>query len=765
MSYLYLVLLLGGIIFYDITQTGLLEVYIAPNLYPFKAQLIVLSISFIFVPLILFNDSFISAKKLLPRIHLINSVFAGAWVILASIVLLLTIFIISYHDLATIMAPTIVVTVVTVAVIMLLAWQRGFQVTRFLLIALAGLLVGILIFMLTRMGLISSNFITENSYRFTIAWMAVCWSIALADRINLLQAETESANRSLQNSEHRLTQTLEALPVGVVVYGLDQKPTFSNQRTADILSNPTQGISLDISARRTLAQAADYFAFRIAGSDDPYPLENMPIQRALQGEPASADDIEADLVDKRVPLEVWASPVRDDKGNIESAVAAFQDITKRKRQETELNDYRKHLERLVKERTDELNVINEQLTHEVSERAGLEELLHKRISWMSKFILAREKIRGSVDLPRAYETLFEVILQIFNTRSVFFLSWDNRDEQVNFLCGQMHVGPSPESRPLWTAFKKGSPLRQELEMRQTLVLSVDETVSRAEIPNCFQESEWRSLLIAPMIKSDLITGVLGVAQPQQKQDIAEAQKELVTKIALDLVTLAQDATYLDQARVLVASEERNRLARDLHDSVTQVLFSASLVAEVLPRIWRRDPEMGAQSLEELRRLTRGALAEMRTMLLELRPTAVAKFSLAELLTQLTEASTSRVGLPFRLFIEQVPKLPEEVHISFYRIAQEALNNVAKHARASQVTLSLSVTPVSQNTTGNTTYKVQLFVEDDGIGFSPQNEQAEHLGMGIMRERAADIKAILTIDSQIREGTRLSLTWRGEAESD
>ena len=155
-------------------------------------------------------------------------------------------------------------------------------------------------------------------------------------------------------------------------------------------------------------------------------------------------------------------------------------------------------------------------------------------------------------------------------------------------------------------------------------------------------------------------------------------------MALDLADLAQDAILLEQALALATLEERNRLARDLHDSVTQVLFSASLLAEVLPQVWHRDPEQGYERLERLRHLTRGALAEMRTMLLELRPSAVIHTPLHDLLAQLAEAVTSRSGLRFDLNIEQIPPLPEEVHVNFYRIAQEALNNVVKHAQAEQV---------------------------------------------------------------------------------
>jgi signal transduction histidine kinase len=261
-----------------------------------------------------------------------------------------------------------------------------------------------------------------------------------------------------------------------------------------------------------------------------------------------------------------------------------------------------------------------------------------------------------------------------------------------------------------------------------------------------------------MMVDENVNGVLVTALRQQTESFTLAQTELISKMARDLAGLNEYATFLERSRALVAAEERNRLARDLHDSVTQVLFSASLVAEVLPTIWQRDPERAAESLEELRRLTRGALAEMRTMLLELRPSAVSKSPLHDLLAQLTEASTSRTELSFRLALEKTPRLPENVHASFYRVAQEALNNVAKHARASQVTLELHVNPQKPEQAGERRVELRLVVEDDGTGFSPENEQ--QLGLGIMRERAADIQADLTIDSRIGEGTCVSLVWCG-----
>ena len=225
----------------------------------------------------------------------------------------------------------------------------------------------------------------------------------------------------------------------------------------------------------------------------------------------------------------------------------------------------------------------------------------------------------------------------------------------------------------------------------------------------------------------------------------------------------QDITERKQAEKAIqeaaAAAERNRLARDLHDSVTQALFSASLVAEVLPQVWQRDPEMGQQGLEELRLLTRGALAEMRTMLLELRPTALVETNLHDLLWQLTEAITGRTQLAAEFEIEPMPTLPPDVHITFYRVAQEALHNVVKHAEASQVTISLRVSPpISAQDDGDWQGQAILHISDNGHGIDPSHTEPGQLGLGIMRERAEAIGAMLTIEGRQDRGTQVTLVW-------
>jgi signal transduction histidine kinase len=266
----------------------------------------------------------------------------------------------------------------------------------------------------------------------------------------------------------------------------------------------------------------------------------------------------------------------------------------------------------------------------------------------------------------------------------------------------------------------------------------------------------------PLFEKERIIGamVLGC----EKGGASEEQIQLLVASANQVAIAIENHRLYMQMREAVMSEERNRLARDLHDSVTQSLFSATLLADVLPQIWRRDPEQGLQRLEKLRRLMRGALAEMRSMLLELRPSAVINAPLADLLAQLTEAIASRSGLPFRLYLEQITTLPDEVQTSFYRIAQEALNNVVKHAQAKQVTVSLSETLFPPVATGGAKREVKLVIRDDGVGFYSNEEKSTHLGIGIMRERAAAIQASLALDSQPGYGTYVTLIWRSEAES-
>lgn len=229
---------------------------------------------------------------------------------------------------------------------------------------------------------------------------------------------------------------------------------------------------------------------------------------------------------------------------------------------------------------------------------------------------------------------------------------------------------------------------------------------------------------------------------QELQDINERLEREIGQRQKAEQALAEKA-----AQEAVAGE-RARLARDLHDAVTQTLFSASLTAEVLPDLWAADPEEGRQSTEELRQLTRGALAEMRTLLLELRPTALTQSRFEDLLKQLSEAVIGRARLPVRLTVEGERKLPPEVQVVLYRIAQESLNNIVKYARATQVDIDLIL-----SCTG-----LHMEIRDNGTGFDQNKIKPTSLGMRIMRERAQSIGADFEVTSRPGKGTSVGVTW-------
>jgi signal transduction histidine kinase len=279
------------------------------------------------------------------------------------------------------------------------------------------------------------------------------------------------------------------------------------------------------------------------------------------------------------------------------------------------------------------------------------------------------------------------------------------------------------------------------------------------LPVGLGSNPFRALLAVPVVVKGEVYGGL-VLYYTLPQVFSDEQLDLAHAFSDQAALAIENARLRDQTELAAASAERSRLARDLHDSVTQALFSASLVAEVLPQVWQRDPDEALQGLEELRRLTRAALSEMRTMLLELRPTALLETDMDDLLRQLAEALTSRVQLHVSLDLEPIPTLPSDVHVTFYRVAQEALNNVVKHGAANQLIVSLRASPpLAVRSPDQWQGQVILHVSDDGQGFDPGSVVRDHLGLEIMRERAQTVGTVLTIDSQPGQGTRVSLVWQ------
>ena len=257
-----------------------------------------------------------------------------------------------------------------------------------------------------------------------------------------------------------------------------------------------------------------------------------------------------------------------------------------------------------------------------------------------------------------------------------------------------------------------------------------------------------SWMWVPLAVRGRVIGGVGVAQ-EKRDFFTPHHADLALSVANQAAITMINGELYRHAQELAVLEERQRLARNLHDAVNQSLFSAGLIAEVLPRLWDRDQDEARRSLEDLRKLTRSAMAEMRALLAELRPSTLIDAELGELLGLLGNAFSGRTNIPATVVLQGQGVLPAEVQVAIYRLCQEALNNVAKHAEASSVEIVLKQDESS----------IELNIRDNGKGFDPEQIASGHYGLDMMRERAETANVQLSVVSQPGKGTELIIHWK------
>ncbi len=200
-------------------------------------------------------------------------------------------------------------------------------------------------------------------------FLLVIMSLALADRVNILREEADRANAALKTSERRLNAYLDALPFNIQVHDPQLKPLYVNSMIREAAPVQPEGYfeeQYEVWLRE--------FPAVISGTDEPYPIDQLPLIRAAHGEAAHADDVALNLPWGKVVLESWAVPLRDEQGEISAIVTAFQDISQRRAVETELASYRETLEQRVAQRTSELASLNTSLGARVAELTAINEV-------------------------------------------------------------------------------------------------------------------------------------------------------------------------------------------------------------------------------------------------------------------------------------------------------------------------------------------------------------------------------------------------------
>ncbi|MDZ4766660.1 MAG: GAF domain-containing protein [Chloroflexota bacterium] len=335
--------------------------------------------------------------------------------------------------------------------------------------------------------------------------------------------------------------------------------------------------------------------------------------------------------------------------------------------------------------------------------------------------------------------------------------------QENF--NQYHIAiylVGDEPRPVLRCVER-KPSGGVLEMCESMPLDADYSVvaragktRKSVIVNNMKEAEGftllphitdlRSEIAVPMVAGDRLIGVLDV-QSNKSNRFTDTDVYIMAMLA-DLIAVAvQNARLYTQAQELAALEERTRLARELHDSVSQALYGIGLGARTAKMLLDRDPSRVREPLDYVLSLAEAGLAEMRALIFELRPESLEQEGLITALVKQAASLQARHNIRVVTEFCDEPTFSIEAKETLYRIAREALHNTVKHAQASDIELKLTICDDGY----------LLSIKDNGVGFDPSGAFPGHLGLKSMRERAERMNGTFEVHSQTDAGTHIRVT--------
>lgn len=263
----------------------------------------------------------------------------------------------------------------------------------------------------------------------------------------------------------------------------------------------------------------------------------------------------------------------------------------------------------------------------------------------------------------------------------------------------------------------------------------------------------RTFLGVPIVARGEVMGAFYLTEKKGPRGagFTDEDEELIRTLAAHAAIAIEHARLHERSRELSTIEERKRLARELHDSVTQTLFSIGLTAEAAAELVDANPARAREQLGYLQELTRAAMGEMRSLIFELRPAELETEGLASVLRKHVDVVRRLHEQEIEFAVEGDRRLPPDVERALLRIAQEALGNAVRHSGAQRVTLSLAARDS----------RVSLRVVDDGRGFDPEEAvtRSRRLGLTSMRERAEALGGTLAIDSEPGRGTAIEVEVR------
>lgn len=458
---------------------------------------------------------------------------------------------------------------------------------------------------------------------------------------------------------------------------------------------------------------------------------------------------EAWLITNKVPL-------HDAQGNVLGVLGTVEDVTDLYLAKEALRKANSTLEERVRERTAELILVNDQLKEEIRERELSKQAQEKSEAKVKRHRNVAEALQStarllsnSLDLDEVLRRFLVTIRRVIHyDSSAVLLIKGNEAHLEAHLARRWPQGDDSSILPsLQTPIDLllQDALEQVTLYHRPLILDAPRTFTRwAELHG---NPSMQIIMCVPIVADATLIGLISVGA-NHPAAFDKQTASLLAAFANQASAAIRNADLYSQAQHVAALEERQRIARELHDAVSQTLWSASVLVDILPDSIDK-PESDWRAITgQLQRLIRGALSEMRTLLWELRPDSIANVNLRDLLEQLAQAVVSRKSLEIKLDVTGSEKLPNDVVYAVYRIVQEALVNVVKHAHAESITITAQYDENS----------LSLSVVDDGVGFDSGMAHKGGIGFNSMTERAKGIGAEITVQAQPQSGTCVMLNW-------
>ncbi|MBN2550775.1 MAG: PAS domain S-box protein [Anaerolineales bacterium] len=574
------------------------------------------------------------------------------------------------------------------------------------------------------------------------------------------------AQEEIRRSEQQLKAILQGVSEGIYAVDPSGKVVFANLTAA----HRAGYLTVDAMLKKEL-RTIDIKIYDVHGQ--PFPEDRWPTLLALKGLPAPETQVRSTIAgeDQEHWTIVRSTPILDEQGNVQLAVTISQEVTEIKQAQLALQQARDELEKRVAERTAELAAANLELNSEITERRRLEATAKRQAARAESLARIAGRVNARLDLPSVLQAICEETAFALGMSAAGISLYDAEQDTLS-AAATYNMSPA-----LLSSF---APYPRELYDRQTQlkdsVLIIPDAASEPLLhgPLIDLSPQVRTIISTGLVSQGEIAGILSAANLDEACEITQEEVDMFQAIASQAAVSITNARLfkqiseehkrlelLSQKLVDAQETERRRIGLELHDEIGQVITSMKIQLDMAVQnaaYHVTTPTPSYSALQRIQELASQLLQQVRDMSLDLRPRLLDELGLLPALIPMFERFTRQTDIRVNFKQSNLERrLPREIEVAAYRIIQEALTNVARHAQVQEVAVRLWCTAE----------EVGLQVEDQGIGFEADSvyQSGQTSGLLGMRERVTRCGGWIEIDAQPGKGAcitvELPLSERGE----